>query len=189
MTAAQSALLTTVLSAVLVPVLAAIVAIIGLARARKTVLVLAIVGLLLYLITEIGVRLIESAVRVGVPYGLVNAAITLSPIAIQVASQAGIVGGILALIRTAQIRRWSWFGTLLAAMLITALGGLLLNTYVITQVLGNERAFDLLGANAYLIGANALFCVSFVAQILYGVFGPDESASARSSEPAPTISA
>ena len=189
MTAAQSVLLTTILSAVLVPILVAVVAIIGLARARKTILVFAIVGLLLYVLTEIGVRSIESGSRVGIPYALVIGAITLSPIAIKIASQLGIVGGILALIHSVHVKRWDWFSALLVAALVTAVGGLLLNSFVIMQVLGSARAFELLGTNAYIILANALYCVSFIAQILYGVFGPAEPASATRGEPAPTTSA
>jgi len=62
MTATQLAVLTTILSSLLGPILVAIVAIIGLNNAKKTVLVLSIVGLVLFLSVEVGLRLAESAI-------------------------------------------------------------------------------------------------------------------------------
>jgi hypothetical protein len=179
MTAAQSAVLTTALSAILRPILVAAAALIGLARARKTVLVLAVVGLLLYLTAQIVLRSLFSLANAGVPVGILTTSQSLGPLAISAGAQAGSVGGFLALIRTAQIRRWRWFGGLLAAVLVSAVAGLFLNAFVVSQFTGTQRALELLVTPPYAIITNAVFCVSFLAQILYGIFGPDGPADSQ----------
>lgn len=179
MTAAQSAVLLLVLSAFLTPILVAVVALIGLARARKTILVLAIVGLLLFLSAEIGSRVLLSLANAGVPVGLLTALQSLGSPMIQLGAALGSVGGILGLIRTAQIRRWRWFGGIFAAMLVTGLGGLFLNYYPISLIIGTQRAFALFYTSTFTIITIALFCASFVAQITYGIFGPDEPTSSQ----------
>jgi hypothetical protein len=106
---------------------------------------------------------------------------------IQAGAAAGSVGGVLALIRTAQIRRWRWFIGLFAAMLVTAISGLFLSSFVISQFTGTQQALELLQTPTYAILTNAVFCTSFVAQILFGIFGPDEPASSQTN--AGTVSA
>lgn len=185
MTAAQSAVLTTVLSLLLSPILVAIVAIIGLNQAKKTVLVLSIVGLVLFLGAEVGLRLfnssvIDSGAALSTPASTLELLTTLlgfGPLVVLIGSQAGSVGGFLALIRTAQLRHWDWFACIFAALIISAIGGVLLNTFVVSQFTGTQRALELLQTPTYFILVSAIFSVTFIVQLLFGVFGPDTPAS------------
>jgi hypothetical protein len=145
--------------------------------------VLAIVGLVLFSAAQIGLRfLLVPIATAGAPDTLLTTLEGLGPLAIMVGSQAGSVGGILALIRTAQIRRWRWFVSLLVALLVTAVSGLFLNTWIITQVAGVQRTVELTQTPTYVIVTSAVFCVSFVAQIVYGLFGPDEPIGGMAAE-------
>ena len=184
MTAIQSAVLTTVISALLSPILVAIVAIIGLNRAKKTVLVLAIIGLVFFLSAEFGLRLAESGLTETTSPGtvhLISVFLQFGTLAVVIGSQAGSVGGFLALIRTAQTRHWGWFAGILVALIVSAIGGILQNTFVISQFTSTQRAIELLQAPGYVIVTTAIFSVTFIVQILYGIFGSDTPANATSS--------
>jgi hypothetical protein len=180
MTVTQLAVLTTVLSLLLSPILVAIVAIIGLNNAKKTVLVLAIIGLVLFLGAEIGLRLAESRLTESTSPSFIRLFSVLQQfgsLGVLIGSQAGSVGGFLALIRTAQIRRWDWFAGIFVALIISAIGGILLNTFVVSQFIGTQRAIDLLQTPSYFILTSAIFSVTFIALLLYGIVGPDAPAS------------
>ena len=177
MTAQQSAVLLLVLSAFLAPVLVAVVALIGLARARKTMLVFAIVGLLFFLSAEIGLRTLLSLAHAGFPASMLTAFQTLGSPMVQLGTALGSVGGTLGLIRTAQIRRWRWFAGLFAAMIITGISGLFLNYYLISVFIGTQQAIDFFYTPTSTIISIALFCASFVAQIAYGIWGSDNPPS------------
>ncbi len=115
----------------------------------------------------------------GVPEPLLNTLEGFGPLAITIGSQEGSVGGLLALIRTARIRRWRWFVSLLAALLVSAGAGIFLNTWVLTQFAGLRRTIALTQTATYIVVISTICCVSFVAQIAYGIFGPDEPAGSQ----------
>jgi hypothetical protein len=174
MTSLQVALLESVLPAILLPLLAALAASIGLAHARKAVLVLALLGLVCSLII-FAVALVRS-IR---PRATETLYILQWPnyYASLAASLVGSVGGTLAIIRTAQIMRWRWFGSLLVAQLVTVVARFLMNPILIEYSVGAQWANEFEYSQPLTIIENALFCTTFVAQLLYGIFGPDTPVS------------
>jgi hypothetical protein len=161
----------------LLPIVVATVALVGLSRARRTVLVLSMCALVLYTVAEVGIRTFPmyQQTTTSVPTPVVTPEYAISYVSLNASVVAANVGGLLALLRTAQSRRWLWFGGLVVGTLITAVAELAFNSFIVIQLVGSNTAQALFKDQIYVVVTTGLVTATMVAQLLYGFLGPNDA--------------
>ncbi len=166
MSQVQIYLLEDVLPSILFPLLIALVAILGIDRWRRTIVILASIALLLIIVGILTLRV-----------HFLN--IFLPTIAISVILSGLIISEVsifLALVLAARSRHWGWFTTLLIAAVISTLASPFVTSYLAFYIFfGLERAQTLFSAPLYAIITTACASLTIVAQLLYALVGPRET--------------
>lgn len=177
-------LLLSVLPSVLLPLLIALIAILGVARWRRTVVTLTIIALLLL---NIGVLALRAPFLRSASFPSQFAFTYLPTIAGSVIDCAFViaeVGIFLTLVLSARSRRWGWFTALLIAAVISMLAAqFAFSSFPLFIFIGIERAQTLFSAPLYAVITTVLASIAMLAQLLYALFG------ARPAAPATTATA
>lgn len=157
------------------PLVIAVVAILGVARWRPTLLALAIAELLLLVLGILALRIlilgagrflsipfIEFAGELGAPLINISIAITW-------------IGALLALTLSARAHSWGWFGALLLASIISVLAiEFAFSPYGLIVLYGSSRAGEIFAETPYIIVTNSLAALTMLVQLLYAIFGRRE---------------
>jgi hypothetical protein len=160
------------LPAVLSPILAAVVAAIGLRRWRPTILTLAIVGLIL---SFVGVILFHNPLFDTSAHDVLTG--NSNPMQEVIAAAAlksgvviGSIGVFYALILTARARRWGWFTTITTAAVISAIAGVaLLSPSILFDFLSNEQVHSLASVPGFKFIMYAIASLSLMVMILFAL--------------------
>ena len=165
--------LLSVVPSILLPLLVALVAILGVACWRRTVLALAIIALLLMIVGVLALRIpfLHSA---GFQSQFAFTYLpTIAGSVIDCAFVIGEVGIFLTLVLSARSRHWGWFTTLLIAAVISTLAGpFAFSSFPLYIFVGIERAQELFTAPLYAIITTILAGLAMGAQLLYALIGP-----------------
>ena len=174
-------LLVNVLPSLVVPLLIALVAILGIARWRRTLLILALVELICLVVGLLTLRIFVLGAVLGVarpfsarPFALVQ---TFGTPLIAISLSTTTIGLFLALTLVARSRRWGWFVALLLAAIISALAAeVAFSSYPLTVLLGypTAHALQTLADPLYTIITSNLVALSMLVHLLYAIFGPRE---------------
>ncbi len=166
-----------VVPSVLLPLLIALVAILGIARWRRTALALAIIALLLMIVGVLALRIpfLNSA---GFQSQFAFTYLpTIAGSVIDCAFVIGEVGIFLTLVLSARSRHWGWFTALLIAAVVSMLAAQFAFSYFpLYAFLDIERAQELFTALLYAIITTILAGLAMVAQLLYALVGPRATA-------------
>lgn len=160
------------LPAVLSPILAAVVAAIGLRRWRPTILTLAIVGLILSLV---GAVLFHNPLFDTSAHDVLNSSRNLMQEVIAAAALKSsiVIGGIgvfYALILTARAQRWGWFTAITVAAVISAIAGVaLLSPSILFDFLSNEQAHSLASVPGFKFIMYTIASLSLIVMILFAL--------------------
>lgn len=160
----------------LLPLVIAVVAILGVARWRGTLLALAIAELLLLILGIAALRIlilgvgrflsipfIEFVTGLGAPFINISIAITW-------------IGALLALTLSARAHSWGWFVALLLASIISLLATeFAFSPYGLIILYGSSRAGEIFAETPYIIITNSLAALTMLVQLLYAIFGRRES--------------
>lgn len=159
----------------LAPLVIAVVAILGVARWRPTLLALAIAELLLLVLGILALRIlilgagrflsipfIEFVGELGAPLINISIAITW-------------IGALLALTLSARAHSWGWFVALLLASIISVLAiEFAFSPYGLIVLYGSSRAGEIFAETPYIIVTNSLAALTMLVQLLYAIFSRRE---------------
>lgn len=178
-----SILLGSVLPSLVVPLLIALVAILGVARWRRTLLVLALVELIFLALGVLALRIFTFGAVSTLPVGVFEFLQEVgTPLVIMSVSSATI-GLFLALTLAARARRWGWFVALLLAAIVSALA----TEFAISPLpplialfgYDTAQALRALSEPLYAIVSNGLAALTMLVQLLYAIFGPRDAQEMR----------
>ncbi|HEX5158873.1 MAG TPA: hypothetical protein VFW17_16805 [Ktedonobacterales bacterium] len=165
--------LLSVVPSILLSLLIALVAILGITRWRRTVLALAIIALLLMIVGALALRIpfLHSA---GFQSQFAFTYLpTIAGSMIDCAFVIGEVGIFLTLVLSARSRLWGWFTALLITAVISMLAAqFAFSSFPLYIFVGIERAQELFTAPLYAIITNILAGLAMVAQLLYALIDP-----------------
>lgn len=177
-----SILLGSVLPSLVVPLLIALVAILGVARWRRTLLVLALVELIFLALGVLALRIFTFGAVSTLPVGVFEFLQEVgTPLVIMSVSSATI-GLFLALTLAARARRWGWFVVLLLAAVVSALATeFAISPLPLIALFGYDTAQALraLSEPLYAIVSNGLAALTMLVQLLYAIFGPRDAQEMR----------
>jgi hypothetical protein len=177
-----SILLGSVLPSLVVPLLIALVAILGVARWRRTLLVLALVELIFLALGVLALRIFTFGAVSTLPVGVFEFLQEVgTPLVIMSVSSATI-GLFLALTLAARARRWGWFVALLLAAIVSALATeFAISPLPLIALFGYDTAQALraLSEPLYAIVSNGLAALTMLVQLLYAIFGPRDAQEMR----------
>lgn len=177
-----SILLGSVLPSLVVPLLIALVAILGVARWRRTLLVLALVELIFLALGVLALRIFTVGAVSTLPVGVFEFLQEVgTPLVIMSVSSATI-GLFLALTLAARARRWGWFVALLLAAVVSALATeFAISPLPLIALFGYDTAQALraLSEPLYAIVSNGLAALTMLVQLLYAIFGPRDAQEMR----------
>lgn len=177
-----SILLGSVLPSLVVPLLIALVAILGVARWRRTLLVLALVELIFLALGVLALRIFTFGAVSTLPVGVFEFLQEVgTPLVIMSVSSATI-GLFLALTLAARARRWGWFVALLLAAVVSALATeFAISPLPLIALFGYDTAQALraLSEPLYAIVSNGLAALTMLVQLLYAIFGPRDAQEMR----------
>ncbi len=177
-----SILLGSVLPSLVVPLLIALVAILGVARWRRTLLVLALVELIFLALGVLALRIFTFGAVSTLPVGVFEFLQEVgTPLVIMSVSSATI-GLFLALTLAARARRWGWFVALLLAAVVSALATeFAISPLPLIALLGYDtaQALHALSEPLYAIVSNGLAALTMHVQLLYAIFGPRDAQEMR----------
>lgn len=175
-------LLGSVLPSLVVPLLIALVAILGVARWRRTLLVLALVELIFLALGVLALRIFTVGAVSTLPVGVFEFLQEVgTPLVIMSVSSATI-GLFLALTLAARARRWGWFVALLLAAVVSALATeFAISPLPLIALFGYDTAQALraLSEPLYAIVSNGLAALTMLVQLLYAIFGPRDAQEMR----------
>lgn len=173
-------LLVNVLPSTLFLLLIALVAILGVARWLRTLLVLALVALALRIL---GVVILQALMR-GDTLGLAFVSMPMvSNFMISVSISIATVATILALVLASRGRSWGWFVAILLAAIIGALGAnFAFSIYGLRVFLGTvsgaQQVSQIYLNPWYIVVANVIAGLNILAVLLYALLGQQETAVA-----------
>jgi hypothetical protein len=177
-----SILLGSVLPSLVGPLLIALVAILGVARWRRTLLVLALVELIFLALGVLALRIFTFGAVSTLPVGVFEFLQEVgTPLVIMSVSSATI-GLFLALTLAARARRWGWFVALLLAAIVSALATeFAISPLPLIALFGYDTAQALraLSEPLYAIVSNGLAALTMLVQLLYAIFGPRDAQEMR----------
>lgn len=177
-----SILLGSVLPSLVVPLLIALVAILGVARWRRTLLVLALVELIFLALGVLALRIFTFGAVSTLPVGVFEFLQEVgTPLVIMSVSSATI-GLFLALTLAARARRWGWFVALLLAAVVSALATeFAISPLPLIALFGYDTAQALraLSEPLYAIVSNGLAALTMLVQLLYAIVGPRDAQEMR----------
>jgi hypothetical protein len=152
------------------PLLVALVAVLGSARWLRTILVLAITALLLLVAGVVALR--APWLRVG-DVSSMSTFVYMQAFAISAINCSGIISGvgvILALFLTARTRQWTWFTVLLVAAAISTVAGMFVSSFAgIYTFIGFTQAQTLFTTPVYAIITTLLASLRIVAMLVYAL--------------------
>lgn len=183
MSQVQVYLLEDILPSILFPLLIALVAVLGIARWRRAIVILASIALLFLVLGVLTLRVhLLSADSFGLQFVNIFLLPTIATSVILSGLIIGTVGIFLALVLAARSRHWGWFTTLLIAAVISTLAGPFATSYLAFYIFfGLERAQTLFSAPLYAIITTILAGLTMVAQLLYALIGPRKAAQSPAS--------
>lgn len=165
--------LLSVVPSILLSLLIALVAILGITRWRRTVLALAIIALLLMIVGALALRtpfLRSAGFQSQFAFTYLS---TIAGSMIDCAFVIGEVGIFLTLVLSARSRLWGWFTALLITAVISMLAAqFAFSSFPLYIFVGVERAQELFTAPLYAIITNILAGLAMVAQLLYALIDP-----------------
>jgi hypothetical protein len=173
-------LLVNVLPSTLFLFLFALVAILGVARWLRTLLVLALVALALRIL---GVVILQALMR-GDTLGLAFVSMPMvSNFMISVSISIATVATFLALVLASRGRSWGWFVAILLAAIIGALGAnFAFSIYGLRVFFGTvsevQQVSQIYLDPWYAVVANVIASLNILALLLYALFGPNETTNA-----------
>jgi hypothetical protein len=174
----QNYLLASVLPSVVVPLLIALVAILGVARWRRTLLVLALVELIFLVLGAVALRTFTFGAVSTLPVRVLEFLQEVGTPLIVMSVSIATVGLFLALTLAARARRWGWFVALLLAAIISVLAaGFSFSPVPLIALFGYDTAQALraLSEPLYIIVSNGLAALTMLVQLLYAIFGPRDA--------------
>lgn len=177
----QNFLLTIELPGIVFPLLIALVAILGIARWHRTLLVLALVALVLRILGILFLRMLYLGVESALPGSVIEFLQALGIPTVTVSFSVTTVGAFLALVLAARERAWAWFVVILLAAIISILAGnFALSPYGLIVLVGSARAMQIYTDLLYVVITNVIAGLTILAQLLYALIGPRTTAATAS---------
>ena len=175
----QNFLLGTVLPSTLFILLVALVAILGAARWRRTLLVLALVALALRLLGILIAHFLLGGMERFLPVGVSEFLLVIGSPTINLSISVTTVGVFLALVLAAQARSWGWFTSILLAAIISALAAnFAFSLYGLLVFAPTSQAYQIYLQPTYIIITNVIAGLNILAILLYALVGPTATTSA-----------
>ena len=171
----QNFLLGSVLPSLVVPLLIALVAILGVARWRRALLVLALVELIFLVLGVLALRIFAFGAVSTLPVRVFEFLQGVGTPLVAISVSSATIGLFLALTLAARARRWGWFVALLVAAIISVLAsGFAFSPVPLIALFGYDtaQALHVFAEPLYTIVSNGLAALTMVAQLLYAIFGP-----------------
>jgi hypothetical protein len=177
-------ILTAALPGIIFPLLMALVAILGVARWPRTLLVLALVALALRVLGVVISVVITHFLLVGIggllPIPVVEFLVVIGSPIINLSISVETVGVFLALVLAARARSWYWFVTILLATIISALGAnFAFSIYGLRVFLGTvsgaQQVSQIYLNPWYIVVANVIAGLNILAVLLYALLGQRET--------------
>jgi hypothetical protein len=174
LTPLQNFLEVTVLPSFLVLFVIVLVAALGQAQWRRTIVVLAIVALIQLIVGEVVLRLLLANRANPLSSGPGAALFESGTPMLLISSSLANIGMFLGLILAARNRAWGWFIVQVIAGLVSMVGSLFaFSAYSLTVFLGSARAYRLYERPAYILLTAALFSATLIAQLAFALLTRD----------------
>lgn len=160
------------LPALLFPILAAVVAAIGLRRWRPSILALAIASLILLLV---GALLFSSPLFARSLTEILESTHKqtqqfIAATSLQSSMVVGSIGVFYALIQTARVQGWGWFTAITAAAIISTTASMtIVNPGILFDTLSNDQVHSLASAPGFKIIIYILASLSLIVILLYAL--------------------
>jgi len=169
----QNFLLATVLPDIVFPLLIALVAILGLARWPRALLVLGLVALVLRFLGIVMTHFLLGGMERVLPLQVSEFLLVIGSPVINLSISVTTVGGFLALILAARARSWYWFAAILLATIVSALASnFAFSVYGLLVFTGTPPAYQTYLEPSYIIITNVIAALNIVAILLYALVGP-----------------
>lgn len=175
----QNFLFAYLLPNVLAPLVIALVAILGVARWRRTLLALAIAELVSFVVGVLTLRVFAFSAIFGavnsLPLPVFEFFQSLGAPLINISITITWIGALLALTLSARAHSWGWFVALLLASIISVLAiEFAFSPYGLIVLYGSSRAGEIFAETPYIIITNSLAGLTMLVQLLYAIFGRRE---------------
>ena len=175
----QSFWLASVLPGTLFILLIALVAVLGVARWQRTLLVLALVALALRVLGIVSTHFLLGGVERVLPLQVSEFLLLIGIPIINLSVSVTTVGVFLALVLAARARGWGWFTVILLAAIVSALAAnFAFSLYGLLVFGGTPQALQTYLQPPYIIITNVLAGLNILAILLYALLGPKEATSA-----------
>ena len=172
-------LLATVLPSVVFPLLVALVAALGINRWRRALLWLSIIGLILFIISALLLRIQFANLGVRFPTTVISLLDMVVSPAVSVSFILNEIGAIIALTLATRSHSWAWFINLLIATLISSGAGLFAFSPYALIVFGNySQSQSVFYQPLYVLITVVPAGLSLLAQLLYALIGPQTATTA-----------
>lgn len=171
----QNFLFAYLLPNVLLPLVIAVVAILGVARWRRTLLALAIAELALFTLGIASLRIFILGVGRVLPIPIIEFVTELGAPLINISIAITWIGALLALTLSARAHSWGWFVALLLTAIISIVAiEFAFSPYGLIVFYGTSRALQIFTVPQYEIITNGLAGLTILVQLLYAIFGRRE---------------
>ncbi len=184
----QSFLFATVLPGIVFPLLIALVAVLGIARWPRTLLVLALVALAFRLLGIVITHFLLGGLERVLPLRVSEFLLVIGSPIINLSIIVTTVGVFLALVLAARARSWGWFAVILSAVIVSALASsFAFSLYGLLVFTPTSQAYQIYLQPPYIIITNVIAGLNILALLLYALLGP-QTLPAASAVPAASIS-
>ncbi|HEX5439761.1 MAG TPA: hypothetical protein VFW76_02680 [Ktedonobacterales bacterium] len=173
----QNFLIGTVLPGMVFPLLIALVAILGVARWPRTLLVLALVALALRGLGIASAHFLLGDMEHVLPIPVSEFLLVIGSPIINLSISVTTVGVFLALVLAARARTWGWFSVIVLTAIISALAAnFAFSLYGLLVFVPSSQAYQTNLQPPYIIITNALASLNILAIVLYALLGQRETA-------------
>ncbi len=174
----QNFLLASLLPSTVFILLIGLVALLGIARWRRTLLVLALVALALRVLGIVLIYMPYWGVAHTLPIPVIELLLTSGSPMVNLSINVTTVGIFLALVLAARGRLWGWFAAiLLAATIGSGAVNFAFSYYGLLVFLGTPRAMQLYAQPSYVIITNVIAGLNIVVMLLYALLSPRTTAA------------
>jgi len=168
----QNFWLASVLPGIVFPLLIALVAVLGVARWPRTLLVLALVALALRLLGVVVTHFLLGGVERILPVRVSEFLLLIGSPIINLSISVTTVGVFLALVLAARARSWGWFSVILLATIISALAAnFAFSLYGLLVFAPSSQAYQTYLQPPYIIITNVIASLNILAIVLYAFLG------------------